>query len=149
VLVDVDHSMACMTEETFGPTLPIMRVRDVEEAVRLANDTPYGLNATVFSGSTAAGEQIARRLHTGNCGVNDTLTSYFALGTPFGGRKESGVGGRHGAGGIRKFCEAQTLCIHRAPLKRELFHFPNSRLRSKILDLFVQTYYRRGRRHLR
>src|SRR5690606_3621512 len=49
VLVDVDHSMACMTEETFGPTLPIMKVSSVEEAVRLANDSPYGLSAAVFS----------------------------------------------------------------------------------------------------
>ena len=62
VLVDVDHSMKCMTEETFGPTLPIMKVRDADEAVRLANDSSYGLGASVFSRDTERGEAIARRL---------------------------------------------------------------------------------------
>ena len=66
VLVDVDHSMKCMTEETFGPTLPIMKVRDAEEAVRLANDSPYGLGASVFSRDTKRGEAIARRLEAGD-----------------------------------------------------------------------------------
>ena len=59
VLVDVDHSMKCMTEETFGPTLPIMKVRDADEAVRLSNDSNYGLGASVFSRDTERGEQIA------------------------------------------------------------------------------------------
>ena len=59
VLVDVDHSMGCITEETFGPTLPIMRVNTVAEAVRLANDSPYGLSASVFSKDIARAEDIA------------------------------------------------------------------------------------------
>jgi acyl-CoA reductase-like NAD-dependent aldehyde dehydrogenase len=63
VLVDVDHTMKCMTEETFGPTLPIMKVADAEEAVRLANDSPYGLGSSVFTRDTERGEQIARRLN--------------------------------------------------------------------------------------
>src|SRR5246500_2503653 len=65
VLVDVDHTMKCMTEETFGPTLPIMKVSDVEEAVRLANDSPYGLGASVFSRDTERGEAVARRIEAG------------------------------------------------------------------------------------
>src|SRR5207245_11047595 len=65
VLVDVDHSMKCMTEETFGPTLPIMKVRDTEEAVRLANDSPYGLGASVFTRDTARGEEVAKRIEAG------------------------------------------------------------------------------------
>src|SRR4051812_7724840 len=62
VLVDVDHSMACMKEETFGPTVPIMKVRDAEEAVRLANDTPFGLQASVWTKDTGKGERLARRI---------------------------------------------------------------------------------------
>src|SRR5207249_7825059 len=62
VLVEVDHSMKIMTEETFGPTLPIMKVRDAEEALRLANDSPYGLASSIFTKDTKRGEQIARRI---------------------------------------------------------------------------------------
>src|SRR5207237_3061143 len=76
VLVDVDHSMKIMTEETFGPTLPIMRVRDAEEALRLANDTPYGLGASVFSRDTKRGEAIARRIEAGAANVNDAMINY-------------------------------------------------------------------------
>ena len=62
VLVDVDHTMKCMTEETFGPTLPIMKVADADEAVRLSNDSAYGLGASVFTRDTGRGEEIARQL---------------------------------------------------------------------------------------
>ena len=62
VLADVDHSMSCMTEETFGPTLPVVKVADEEEAVRLANDSVYGLSATVWTGDVGHGEKLARRL---------------------------------------------------------------------------------------
>ena len=92
VLVDVDHSMKIMTEETFGPTLPIMKVRDAEEAVRLANDTPYGLASSVFSRDAARGEAIARRIEAGATTVNDAMINYAALELPMGGAKASGLG---------------------------------------------------------
>src|SRR5215831_6472973 len=79
VLVDVDHTMKCMTEETFGPTLPIMKVSDADEAVRLSNDSPYGLGASVFSKNTERGEQIARRIHAGAANVNDAMINYTVL----------------------------------------------------------------------
>ncbi len=65
VLADVDHSMRCMTEETFGPTLPVMRVADAEEAVGLANDGPYGLQASVWTRDVVKGEELARRIESG------------------------------------------------------------------------------------
>ena len=66
LLVDVDHRMECMTEETFGPTLPVMKVRDADEAVRLANDSPYGLQASVWTKDPAKGERLARRIEAGS-----------------------------------------------------------------------------------
>ena len=100
VLVDVDHSMACMTEETFGPTLPIMKVADAEEAIRLANDSPYGLGGLGVDADLARGEEIARRIEAGAVCVNDAHVNYVALELPMGGWKDSGLGvaprrGRH------------------------------------------------------
>ena len=98
VLVDVDHTMECMREETFGPTLPIMKVADAEEAIRLANDSPYGLGGAVFSKDVARGEAVARRIEAGAVCVNDSIVNYAALELPMGGAKASGLGSRHGAG---------------------------------------------------
>ena len=100
-----------MTEETFGPTLPIMKVADAEEAVRLANDSPYGLGASVFSRDAARGEAIARRIEAGAANVNDAMINYTVLELPMGGAKASGLGSRHGAGGIRKYCSQQAIVV--------------------------------------
>ena len=100
-----------MTEETFGPTLPIMKVADADEAVRLANDSPYGLGASVFSRDAARGEAIARRLEAGAANVNDAMINYTVLELPMGGAKASGIGSRHGAGGIRKYCSQQAIVV--------------------------------------
>src|SRR6202023_2049871 len=89
VLVDVDHSMKIMREETFGPTLPIMRVSDTEEAVRLANDSPYGLQASVWTRDVNRGEALARRVQAGAVCVNDAQVNYLALNLPMGGWKTS------------------------------------------------------------
>src|SRR5689334_20792556 len=111
VLVGVDHTMQAMREETFGPVLPIMRVADAEEAIRLANDSEYGLGASVFSKDAARGEAVARRIEAGAVCVNDSNVNYTALELPMGGVKASGIGFRHGAGGIRKFTQQQALLI--------------------------------------
>ena len=83
--------MKCMTEETFGPTLPIMKVADEEEAIRLANDSPYGLGASVFSKDVERGERVARRVESGAVCVNDAMMNYSALELPMGGWKASGA----------------------------------------------------------
>jgi hypothetical protein len=117
VLTGVDHSMTCMTEETFGPTLPIMRVESEDEAVRLANDSPFGLDSSVFAGDHRRGEHVARRLQAGSSVVNDTLVNYFAMEIPIGGAKESGIGARHGRVGIQKYCQRPEPRRH--PLRPE------------------------------
>jgi acyl-CoA reductase-like NAD-dependent aldehyde dehydrogenase len=147
VLTGVDHTMKIMTEETFGPTLPIMKVRDADEAVRLANDTRYGLNSSVFSKDIAKGEQVARRLHAGNACVNDALMNYLALEAPFGGSNESGLGARHGDAGIRKYCATQTLLLTRFGMKREPLMYPNSAFKAKAFEkLMVLMWGRKPRK---
>jgi acyl-CoA reductase-like NAD-dependent aldehyde dehydrogenase len=147
VLVDVDHTMKCMTEETFGPTLPIMKVADAEEAVRLANDSPYGLGSSVFTKDTHRGEQIARRIQAGAANVNDAMINYTALELPMGGAKASGLGTRHGAGGIRKYCSQQTIVVTpRLALKREPHMYPYKARTSKLLARMFKFLYGRGKR---
>jgi len=146
VLVDVDHSMACMTEETFGPTLPIMRVADAEEAVKLANDSQYGLAASVWTRDAARGEQIARRIEAGAVCVNDAQLHYFALELPMGGWKASGLGSRHGAGGIRKYTRQQSLLVTRLAPKRDLHMFPYKARTTRLLGRAVKLLYGRGKR---
>jgi acyl-CoA reductase-like NAD-dependent aldehyde dehydrogenase len=148
VLVDVDHSMKCMTEETFGPTLPIMKVRDADEAVRLANDSDYGLSSAVFGRDTKHAESVARRLESGACTVNDALMNYMALELPMGGAKASGLGSRHGAGGIRKYCQQQSILVTPRPLalKRELYQFPYKARTTKLLGGALKLLYGRGKR---
>jgi len=133
VLVDVDHTMAAMTEETFGPTLPIMRVADAEEALRLANDSPYGLSASIYTGDRERGTRLARRLQAGAVCVNAALLNYMAVELPMGGWKSSGLGSRHGAAGIRKYAKQQSLMVSRLHLKREPFMFPYRASTSKAL----------------
>jgi acyl-CoA reductase-like NAD-dependent aldehyde dehydrogenase len=148
VLVDVDHRMECMMEETFGPTLPIMKVADASEAVRLANDSPYGLQGSVWTNDVAKGERIARQVQAGVVCVNDSQVNYMAIELPQSGWKTSGVGSRHGgADGIRKYCRKQALFITRKSLRRELHYFPYSPLRTKLVELALAVVYRtrRGR----
>jgi acyl-CoA reductase-like NAD-dependent aldehyde dehydrogenase len=114
VLVDVDHSMACMTEETFGPTLPIMKVASVDEAIRLANDSPYGLSASVFSRDVARAKDIAVQLDCGAVNINDVISNLMCTTAPMGGWKTSGIGARFGGvDGIRKFCRQEVVVVPR------------------------------------
>jgi acyl-CoA reductase-like NAD-dependent aldehyde dehydrogenase len=146
VLVDVDHTMKCMTDETFGPTLPIMKVRDADEALRLANDSPYGLAASVWTRDAARGEDVARRVEAGAVCVNDAQINYVALELPMGGWKASGLGSRHGAGGIRKYCDQQAIVVTRFAPKKDIHMFPNSKLKSGLIGRLLRLLYGRGKR---
>jgi len=146
VLVGVDHTMKIMTEETFGPTLPIMRVRDADEAVALANNSNYGLGSSVFTKDTKRGEEIARRLEAGAATVNDAMINYTVLELPMGGAKASGLGSRHGAGGIRKYSSQQAIVVTRLGMKKELFMYPYKPRTSRLLARLFKLLYGRGKR---
>ncbi len=141
VLVDVNHTMDTMREETFGPVLPIMKVADLDEAVKLANDSQYGLQASVWTRNTTDGERLARRLEVGSVCVNAAQLNYFALNMPMGGWKASGISSRHGATGIRKYCRVQTLLVSGFGPRRELFMFPYSARVTALLQRLYRFVY--------
>jgi acyl-CoA reductase-like NAD-dependent aldehyde dehydrogenase len=147
VLVDVDHTMDCMREETFGPTLPIMKVSGPDEAVRLANDSPYGLAGSVWTRDVTRGEEIARQVEAGVVCVNDAQINYVALELPMGGWKTSGVGFRHGPGGIRKYCRQQSLLVTRfAPTKKDIHMLPYKPGSTRLIGRLIRLVYGRGKR---
>jgi acyl-CoA reductase-like NAD-dependent aldehyde dehydrogenase len=143
VLTGVDHTMEIMNDETFGPTLPIMKVSDEREALRLANDSPYGLNSSVFTQDLEKGERIARELTAGSACVNDAVMNYAATELPFGGTGQSGIGVRHGAAGIQKYCETQAVMVTRFAPKKDAFMFPYSPAKSKLIERFSVLMYGR------
>jgi len=124
VVVDVDHTMELMTEETFGPVMAIMAVDGPEEAIKLANDSPYGLNSSVWSSDPALADSIANRLRAGNVCINDCLVSYGVPALPFGGVKQSGIGRVHGEEGLREFSQTKSVLASRVQLPREPWWFP-------------------------
>ena len=148
LLLDVDHSMEAMKEETFGPTLPVMKVKDADEAIELANDSPYGLQASIWTKDAARGEDLARRVEAGVVCINDAQLNYVALELPMGGWKDSGVGSRHGAGGIRKYTKQQTLLVTRfAPTDRDIHMLPyDSPRKTKLLGRTFKLLWGRGKR---
>jgi acyl-CoA reductase-like NAD-dependent aldehyde dehydrogenase len=146
VLVDVDHTMKCMTEETFGPTLPIMKVSDADEAIKLANESPYGLAGLGVhqgrgqgrAGRAAGG--VGRR-------VRQRRDAQLRGARAAHGRLEGvGLGSRHGANGIRKYCAQQTLLIKRLALKRDVHMFPYSGRNTKLIGRILRFLYGRGKR---
>jgi acyl-CoA reductase-like NAD-dependent aldehyde dehydrogenase len=118
VLVDVDHSMACMTEETFGPTLPIMKVADAEEAIRLANDSPYGLGASVLDKDSRAASGRAPRRAGAVC-VNDAIINYAARSCRWAAGRPPGLGSATApAASASTAAPAATTRRSRAPRRR-------------------------------
>jgi acyl-CoA reductase-like NAD-dependent aldehyde dehydrogenase len=110
VLTGVTDAMECSGNETFGPVVAITVVDSVEEAVLAANDSPFGLNASVFSGSRKRGREVAAAIDAGSVNINEGYrASFSSLDAPMGGLKKSGLGRRNGPEGILRFVESQTV----------------------------------------
>jgi len=144
VVADADHSMKVMRDETFGPVVGVMKVSDADEAIRMANDSRYGLSASVFSGDVGKAEKVAEQLEVGAANINDALINYFHLEVPMGGWKDSGIGWRHGPGGIRKYCREQALVVRGRPPARPLHRFPYSAARTRLVKALLRLAAWRG-----
>ncbi len=148
VIADADHTMKCMTDETFGPTLPVMKVEDADEALRLANDSRYGLSGSVMTKDFDRGVEIARKMDMGAVNVDDVLTNYLTMDVPMGGWKTSGIGSRHGAYGIRKFCRTESILAPRfAQGKADPMWFPRSRRKVAVINRVLRFFNARGLRN--
>jgi len=139
VLVDVDHSMTVMREETFGPVVGVMKVRDSEEALRFANDTRYGLAASVF-GERERAERVGRRVEAGAVNINDVIVNYVLMDVPMGGWKESGIGFRHGEYGIKKYCRPESVIVSRLGGKREPTWYPYTKSRRGLISRIARAF---------
>lgn len=144
VLADVTHEMKIMREETFGPVIPVMKVKGLDEALRLANDSRYGLDASVFTRDREAGWAVARSIEAGSVCINDALVNFIIPDAPMGGVKESGLGRRHGAEGIRKYCRQKTIVMDRLGLKSEFVWFPASQKKTVLFRRGLDLLFRSG-----
>jgi succinate-semialdehyde dehydrogenase/glutarate-semialdehyde dehydrogenase len=123
VLADVTHAMRIMREETFGPVLPVMPFDDDDEAVRLANDSEFGLAASVWTRDRARGEALARRIHAGTVMVNDVISCFGISEAPHGGFKSSGLGRTHGRLGLEEMVRLQYLDSDLLPRARKVWWY--------------------------
>lgn len=123
VLVDVDHTMRVMREETFGPVLPVMTFETEEEAVKLANDSVFGLTASVWTKNIARGRRMALQIHAGTVMVNEVLYTHGIAQTPWGGVKESGMGRTHGRLGLLELVQPQHVHVNRMTILRDFWWF--------------------------
>ncbi len=121
VLADVTHDMRIMREETFGPVLPVMPFEQDDEAVQLANDSEYGLAASVWTREPKRGERMARRIHAGTVMVNDVVSCFGISEAPHGGVKASGVGRTHGRFGLDEMVRVKYLDSDRVPGMKKLW----------------------------
>jgi acyl-CoA reductase-like NAD-dependent aldehyde dehydrogenase len=123
VLADVDHNMRVMQEETFGPVLPVTPFREETEAVRRANDSDFGLAASIWTRDRARGERLARQINAGTVMVNDAVSCFSISEAPHGGVKASGLGRTHGRWGLEEMVRVKYVDSDRLPRIKKIWWF--------------------------
>lgn len=142
VLTNISASMLIMQEEIFGPLLPILPFSTEQEAIALANDSPFGLGASVFSRDVRRANEIARNLKTGTCYVNDVVRNLANMRLPFGGMKASGIGRYHGPEGLYAFTQTQAVMLDRGRFRTMPHYFPYKRRTYELLKRLMRLLYR-------
>lgn len=140
VVTGVDHSMKLMRDETFGPVLPIMTFSTDEEAIRLANDSEYGLTASVFTRDISRGRRIAEQIDAGTVMVNEVVYTHAVAQTPWGGVKHSGYGRTHGRLGLLELVSPQHIHINGMPRLADVWWFPYTRQAGELFRSFARRF---------
>jgi acyl-CoA reductase-like NAD-dependent aldehyde dehydrogenase len=141
VLTDVDHSMKIMTEETFGPVLPIMTFSEPEEAITLANDCSLGLTASVWTRNKKMAKRLADRLETGSVTVNDHMSSFAEPGAIWGGVKQSGIGRSHGHFGQLDLMNIKYISFDFKKKKKLAWWFPYDQTMTSFMDKSITLFH--------
>jgi succinate-semialdehyde dehydrogenase/glutarate-semialdehyde dehydrogenase len=144
ILVNVNDSMRVMREETFGPVLPMVVVKDEAEAIREANRSNYGLLASVWTADTNRGKKIAAQVEAGTVIINDVMYTHSAAETPWFGVKESGFGVTHSKHGLREFVQMKHINWDRLPMKTNLWWYPYSAKQRRHLKLLAKVLHQWG-----
>jgi acyl-CoA reductase-like NAD-dependent aldehyde dehydrogenase len=138
VLANVPAGARAMREETFGPLLSVSRVADAEEAIGLANDSEFGLSASIWSADTARAARLARRVEAGSVVINDSVVAAGMVDVPHGGVKQSGIGRTHGRAGLEECTRTKTTVIDRFASWRQAWWFGYSPAHEEGIDAFVR-----------
>lgn len=133
ILTELAPNSSILRDETFGPVLPLVRVKDAEEAVRRANELPLGLSASVWTRDRSRGIALAQRLRVGAVCVNDALIHFGIPSLPFGGIGESGFGRSGGVAGLEEMTRIRSILVDRLGLDREPWWFPYARTTERQL----------------
>ncbi|RAL24966.1 aldehyde dehydrogenase [Lujinxingia litoralis] len=136
LVLDVTEEMEIYRDETFGPVLPVIRVADEEEALRMANNHQYGLTGSVWTRDVSRGLALASRMESGQCSVNDLVLSVGNPALPFGGVKRSGFGRYHGPEGLYAFMNQKAIMVDRGLLEVEPFWYPYAPKYEAMLGTF-------------
>lgn len=144
VLTDVTHAMRIIREETFGPVLPIMAFDDDDEAVQLANDSEYGLAASVWTRDRVRGEALARRIQAGTVMVNDAISCYGISEAPHGGIKSSGIGHTHGRSGLEEMVRLKYLDCDRLPGMKKVWWYGYGAAFARHMEGFIDMQFARN-----
>jgi succinate-semialdehyde dehydrogenase/glutarate-semialdehyde dehydrogenase len=140
VITDVDHRMDVMREETFGPVLPIMTFSSDDEAVTLANDSIYGLTASVWTKDIARGTRLAAQIEAGTVMVNEVVYTHAVAQTPWGGVKQSGFGRTHGRMGLLEMVSPRHIHINQITFLPDLWWFPYSPFAGELFRGFARRF---------
>jgi acyl-CoA reductase-like NAD-dependent aldehyde dehydrogenase len=148
ILANLNQDMEVVCEETFGPVMPVIPFKTEEEVIKLANESNYGLNASVWTSDLKKAKRVASRLVSGAVTINEVLVSVANHYLPFGGTKNSGIGRYHSEEGLKIFCHEKAIILDRGKLNKEIQWYPYKGKYLAFLQLF-QSYFRERKKWIR
>jgi acyl-CoA reductase-like NAD-dependent aldehyde dehydrogenase len=144
IITNVNNSMEVQVEETFGPVITIAKFRTEEEAIRLANDTPYGLSSSVWTRDLVKADRIARRIDAGNVCINDVMVTEGNSALPFGGVKQSGIGRYKSRVGVHNFCNIKSVMVDTGTKPSEAHWYPYTKEKYNVLVGVIDAHTKGG-----